>query len=34
MDGSDIHNILYNNISMTGVTTPLYMYIGARLKRG
>ena len=33
MDGSHIYNVSYNNISMSAITTPIYMYIGSRMRR-
>lgn len=33
MDGAEISYISYRNITMTGVTTPIYFYIGARSRR-
>ena len=33
MDGAHIYNIVYRNITMQGTTTPLYIFIGGRLRR-
>jgi len=33
MDGSHISNVTYRNISIQNAFTPLYMYIGARMRR-
>lgn len=33
MDGSHISRVSYKNITMSKVTTPVYMYIGARSRR-
>ena len=33
MDGAHIYNIVYRNITISGTTTALYMYIGGRLRR-
>jgi hypothetical protein len=30
MDGAHIHDVHYRNITMSGTTTPIHVYIGAR----